>query len=220
MSGLAPALDWAVGLRWGGALLVLGAVPLLLVVGTAFLKFSVVLALLRRAFGVPEVPQTIVLTALAVLLTARTMAPVAGQMAAATGELPPEPSADQLAAAAGRAAVPLSRFLAEHADPAEVAAFQDVARRQGEAEPSAQGWLVVLPAFALTELKEAFWVGFLLFLPFLVLDLVVGGVLLATGLPGLIASAVALPFKLLLFVAMDGWSLVARGLVLGYVPGG
>ena len=216
MSTLLPAVDWAAGLRWGSALLVVGALPLVLVVATAFLKFSVVLALLRRALGVPEVPPTVVLTALAVLLTARAMAPVAGQMATAAGELPAQPTADQLTAAAVRAAAPLSAFLTRHAEASEVEAFQEVAKRQGETTPRADAWLVALPAFALTELKEAFWIGFLLFLPFLVLDLVVGSVLLATGLPGLNATAVALPFKLLLFVAMDGWSLVARGLVLGY----
>ena len=217
MTGLLGWLDWPTSVRWATSLLVVGAVPVLLVATTAFLKISVVLALLRRALGVPEIPPTLVLTALALVLTLRAMAPVAGEVTAAVGELPESPAPAELVSAARRGAVPLGAFLARHADAAEVEAFADVARRQGEAAPAQDSWLVLLPAFSITELKEAFWIGFLLFLPFVVLELVIANVLLAAGLTGLSPTAVSLPFKLLLFVAIDGWSLLARGLVLGYV---
>ena len=75
---------------------------------------------------------------------------------------------------------------------------------------------IVIPAFVITELKEAFQIGFLIFLPFLVLDMVVANVLLALGMQTLSPSQVSLPFKILLFVSVDGWSLLARGLILGY----
>ena len=204
------------GLGWGTGLLVAAAVPLLLIVSTAFLKISVVLTLLRRALGVPEVPPTSVVTGLALLLTVLAMAPVAQQVSVAVGEVSMGASAGELSTALTRASVPVRAFLAKHADADETALFQDIARRQGQLDPAADDLLVALPAFTITELKEAFWAGFLLFLPFLVLDLIVGNVLLATGLTGLSPAAAALPFKLLLFVAADGWSVLARGLVLAY----
>jgi type III secretion protein R len=116
----------------------------------------------------------------------------------------------QIAAAAGRSAGPVAAFLKRHSDPEEIKLFAELGA-VGE-----DSLLTLLPAFAVTELTEAFWAGFLLLLPFLVLDLVVATVMASAGLTALPASTVALPFKLLLFVAVDGWSLLARGLILGY----
>ena len=122
-------------------------------------------------------------------------------------------------AALSRAGEPLKDFLSRFARPDDRATFLDVARRlRGpEATPVAEDDLAVLaPAFVVSELRRAFLVGFLVFVPFLVVDLVVSNVLLALGLTQLSPTSVALPFKLLLFVAVDGWRLLARALALSY----
>jgi type III secretion protein R len=130
-----------------------------------------------------------------------------------------ESGAQILSAAAG-VAEPLRSFLVKHGSAEERALFVDLARELRPPEEMDQiqesDLFVVIPAFVITELKEAFQIGFLIFLPFLVLDMVIANVLLALGMQTLSPSQVSLPFKILLFVAVDGWSLLARGLILGY----
>ena len=113
--------------------------------------------------------------------------------------------------AAARASGPVAGFLAKHAAAEELALFRDLG-----GDSAADSLATLLPAFAITELREAFWSGFLLLLPFLALDLVVASVLASAGLSALPVATIALPFKLLLFVAVDGWILLSRGLVLAY----
>jgi type III secretion protein R len=171
--------------------------------------------------GTQQAPPTIILTGLAAVLTAHIMAPVVERMAQA-GEAASahvESGADLLAAARATAE-PLREFLLKHASPEERARFADLAR---ELRPPSEASLVsdtdlsvIVPAFAITELAEAFHIGFLVFLPFLVLDMLVANVLLALGMQSLSPTQVSLPFKILLFVAVDGWALLARGLILGY----
>jgi type III secretion protein R len=203
-------------------LLLLGAAavaPLLLVTLTSFLKMAVVLSVARSALGAPQVPPSTAVTGLALLLTAVAMGPVAEDSWRALQAAPEPRGAEAALAAAGRAVEPLRAFLLRHARPDDRATFLDLARR---ARPSAQAGesdlSVVAPAFVVSELRRAFTIGFLVFLPFLVVDLVVANVVLALGLTQLSPTSVSLPFKLLLFVAVDGWRLLARGLVLGYLP--
>ena len=197
--------------------LLLAALPLLLAGATAFAKIVVVLGLLRHALGTPRVPPDIVLVSLAVILTVLVMGPTALRVREAVG--PPEQalaSAASLGEALQRAAAPAKDFLRAHAERAELDFLQRTAARLRPAgSPPSEG-LLLLAAFALTELKQAFWMGLLLFLPFLVVDLVVSSSLLAAGLGGLPSEQVALPFKLLLFVLADGWHLLLRGLLLSY----
>jgi type III secretion protein R len=112
--------------------------------------------------------------------------------------------------------VPLKGFLARHAHADDKATFRELGARMRKAPVADDALLVLAPAFATSELTEAFAIGFLLLLPFLVLDLVVGLVLAALGLSAVSPTQVALPLKLLLFVAIDGWRLLAEGLILGY----
>jgi type III secretion protein R len=204
------------------ALLALMAlIPFAVMMLTSFSKIVVVLSLARSAMGTQQAPPTIVLTGLAAVLTAHIMCPVvekmyqAGQIAMHEGG-----STTQMIASAGKVSAPLREFLVKHGDPDESARFVDLAR---ELRPSEEAGLVseddltvIVPAFVITELKEAFEIGFLVFLPFLVLDMVIANVLLALGMQTLSPSQVSLPFKILLFVAVDGWALLARGLILGY----
>lgn len=202
-------------------LVLLGAVALLpaaLVTLTSFLKIAVVLSIARSALGAPQVPPSTAITGLALVLTVLVMTPVAEESLAIARAAPSERGIAGTAATLDRAARPLRAFLGRHARPDDRAAFLDVARRLRPAGPPAgEADLAVLaPAFVVSELRRAFTIGFLVFVPFLVVDLVVSNVLLALGLTQLSPTSVALPFKLLLFVAVDGWKLLARALALSY----
>ena len=204
-----------------GMLAVMSLLPFVVVMLTSFSKIAVVLSLARSAMGTQQAPPTLVLTGLAAVLSGHIMAPVmermydAGQSAYAELD-----SGAHILEAVGKVSEPLRAFLLKHGSPEERSRLVELARELRPPEESEQvdeGRLfVVIPAFVLTELREAFQIGFLVFLPFLVLDMVVANVLLALGMQSLSPSQVSLPFKILLFVAVDGWSLLARGLILGY----
>ncbi len=217
----APSVGWAD--RPADLLVVLGAValvPVALVTLTCFLKISVVLSVARSALGAPQLPPSTAITGLALLLTLVVMSPVAEQSWSLARAVPARGAEGALASAAA-AAGPLRAFLARFARPDDRQTFLDLARRArapGERGAVTDTDLAVLaPAFVVSELRRAFTIGFLVFLPFLVIDLLVANVLLAVGLTQLSPTTIALPFKLLLFVAVDGWTLLARGLVAGYL---
>lgn len=192
--------------------------PAALVTLTCFLKIAVVLSLARSALGAPQVPPSTAVTGLALVLTVLVMSPVAEESLTLARAAPAERGVAGAAAALERAAGPLRTFLRRHARPDDRAAFLDVARRLRPAgpPPGDEDLAVLAPAFVVSELRRAFTIGFVVFVPFLVVDLVVSNVLLALGLTQLSPTSVALPFKLLLFVAVDGWKVLARTLALSY----
>ena len=218
----------------GNAALVaaLAIVPLVVLMLTSFVKLSVVLSLVRNALGAPDAPSGLVVMGLSLVLTFFVMAPVAVQMvtAAATPATVPAPPATELETAvralvpadrqadvdaATRALVPLEAFLARHASAKDKATFVELSAKMGH--PARGDELSVLaPAFLATELREAFAIAVLIFLPFLVIDLLVGLGLGALGLASTSPQVVALPLKLLLFVAVDGWRLLFDSLLRGY----
>jgi type III secretion protein R len=221
---IAPALAQALpGERPLELLLLLGALalaPLALVTLTSFLKVVVVLSVLRSALGAPQVPPNAAVTGLALLVTLLVMQPVAEACWGRWKDGPSPRGPEETLAAAERAAEPLRAFLARFAAPSDRRAFAELAARSGGATPSTEGeegFRVLAPAFVVSELRRAFTIGFLVFLPFLVVDLAVANVLLSLGLTQLSPTAVALPFKLLLLVAVDGFGLLARGLAAGYL---
>lgn len=202
-------------------LALLSLAPFAVVMLTCFGKMAVVLSLARAAMGTQQAPPALVLTGLAAVLTGHVMAPVLERMlAAGQAAAVLEAPAARMVDAWAEVGQPLREFLVRHGSPEERARFVELARELRPEEEAARvgetDLAVVVPAFVLTELKEGFQVGFLVFLPFLVLDMVVANVLLALGMQTLSPTQVSLPFKLLLFVAVDGWALLARGLVLGY----
>jgi type III secretion protein R len=195
---------------------ILALAPAALVMLTSFLKIVVVLSIARSALGAPQVPPSTAVTGLALVLTLLVMAPV-GERAVALAR---ETSGADPVARLARAAEPVREFLARFARADDRAVFLDVARRlRGPAGPAPdeEDLAVLAPAFVVSELRRAFTIGFVVFVPFLAVDLVVANVLLALGLTQLSPTSVALPFKLLLFVAVDGWRLLARSLALSYV---
>ncbi|MCG8423327.1 MAG: flagellar type III secretion system pore protein FliP [Proteobacteria bacterium] len=211
----------------GALVLGMALLPFALVMLTCFTKLVVVLSLLRHALGVPSVPPNVVVTGLALALTGFVLAPLGSEIAGAVApalesraDSSSRRQADEaiVAEVIDRAREPVRRFLAQQTRAGDRAMFAAVARDLGWAgEPSGQGdFAVLIPAFLTSELHSAFAAAFLLFLPFLVIDLVVASTLLALGMSTMSPTAVSLPLKLLLFVLADGWQLVARGLALGY----
>ena len=206
------------------ALAVVSLLPFAFMSVTAFVKISTVLQIVRSAIGAQSVPSNTVVMALAAALTLLAMAPVGQKIVDraapmfAGKELPETVLLVKGTVDAVRE--PMRDFLRKNASAREKVRFLTVAR---DARPEAEraqvkeeDLSILVPAFVVTELTEAFAVGFLIFLPFLVIDLVVANVLLALGMQMLSPTQVSMPFKLLLFVAIDGWGLLAQALVAGY----
>ena len=205
------------------ALAIVSLLPFVFMTVTAFVKIATVLQIVRSAIGAQGIPSGTVIMALAAALTLIAMAPVGDRIAAQASPLLAETSSDSAALVTrGLTAVrePLRDFLKNNASAVERGRFLDVARNARPPEQrervGADDLVVLVPAFVVTELGEAFSIGFLIYLPFLVIDLVVSNVLLALGMQMMSPTQVSLPFKLLLFVAIDGWGLLARSLVAGY----
>jgi len=192
----------------------LALLPLVLMSITSFAKIAVVLSILKNALGASDIPSTAVVTALSLALSVFVMAPVATEVQAKLLALG---GSSKLSAETVLASTvePVRAFLAKNAGERETKLFVDLAKEKKLLLTKAD-LSVLWPSFAITELKRAFEVGFLVFVPFLIVDLVVASILLALGLSGLTPSAVALPFKILLFVSVDGFMLLSRALILGY----
>jgi type III secretion protein R len=199
----------------------LALVPLVVVTTTSFLKLSIVLSLVRNALGVQQTPPNIALYALALILTVFIMAPI-GQEVADAFEAQPSPTADvaSLFAAVKHGVEPMRKFLMANSKQEQRDFFVGQARRLWPpkmAEAVRQEDLVILvPAFVVTEMTAAFEIGFLLFLPFIVIDLVISNILMAMGMMMVSPVTIAMPLKLFLFVMVDGWSRLFHGLILTY----
>ena len=203
---------------------VLGAaalVPFLAIVATSFIKLSVVFLLVRNAIGVQQIPPNMALNALAIILSGYIMAPVIMQ----TFDILQAGKFDygtmdglKNAYEAGRA--PLTNFLLKHAAERERMFFIEAAKSLWPPDMAARltpdNLFVVLPSFTVSQLREAFEVGFLLYLPFIAIDLIVSNILLAMGMMMVSPLTISLPFKLFLFVTVDGWSRLILGLVKTY----
>lgn len=200
---------------------VIGVVPLLAVVVTSFLKITVVLGLLRNAIGVQQVPSNMVINGIALIISIYIMAPVGMEAMEAMRDKPSASNAPQrFADAIDAVQEPYRQFLLKHAHARERQFFLRTAATIWPAERAAtlkdDSIMVLAPAFTLSELSEAFRVGFLLYMAFVVIDLIIANVLLALGLSQLNPTNLSIPFKLLMFVVMDGWSVLVHGLVLTY----
>lgn len=199
----------------------LALAPFVAVMVTSFTKIVVTLSLLRNALGLQQTPPNIVLNGLALILTLYVMYPVGLQMAELAGPDLGSAAADtsSLFAAANEAKEPLREFLIQHSAPEQrrffLATVQRVVEDPGQALTE-RDFIVIVPSFTVSELARAFQIGFIIFLPFLVIDLIIANILLAMGMMMLSPTIVSLPFKLLLFVIVGGWGKLAQGLVLSY----
>jgi len=178
--------------------ILLAVAPFVAVMVTSFTKIVVVFSLLRNALGVQQVPPNLVLNGLALILSVFVMFPTTQEMLKRVADIEDiTQSTEQLLNAAEAAKEPLPE--------------------EDRDQVSEEDMVVIIPAFTISELTEAFQIGFLIFLPFIVIDLVVANILMAMGMMMLSPTIVSLPFKLLLFVLVEGWAKLAHGLIASYL---
>ena len=197
---------------------VLSLAPSLLVMVTAFTRIVIVLSLLRSAIGAQGTPPNMVLIGLALFLTFFVMQPVLDQ-AYAAGLLPMSDGRVGEMEGLRLAAEPFRKFMAANVRGSDLQLFLDIAHLPPQDSAESAPWRALVPSFMVGELRRAFEMGFLLYLPFLVIDLVVGSVLMSLGMMMLPPTTISLPFKLIFFVLVDGWRLVAGSLVQSFAPG-
>ena len=225
----------------------LALLPFVAMVATSYLKIVVVMSLIRNALGIQSIPPNMVINALAMILTFYIMAPVMGEswniakaelaksqaVASANAQQAPGRPPPPAAAADGgqrfetdavaKAAEPFRDFLSKHTSDRERAFFVNTAERlwakeDGEpAQVDSESFCILIPSFCVSELTKAFQIGFLVYLPFIAIDIIVSNILLAMGMMMVSPVTISLPFKLLLFVLVNGWTLLIQGLVRGYV---
>ncbi|MGZ4429669.1 MAG: flagellar type III secretion system pore protein FliP [Nocardioidaceae bacterium] len=196
-------------------LTLLSLLPAILLTCTSFTKVLVVLSLTRNALGLQQVPPNQVLAGLALFLSLFIMSPVLHQMK--HDGLDPYLAGSKTQTQAWTAGIaPLRTFMLDQTGDKEIGLLTDVAHRPEPAKPSDVPLSTLIPAFILSELRQAFIIGFMIFIPFLVIDIVVSAALMSLGMMMMPPVMVSLPFKILLFVLVDGWGLVIRALVQSY----
>lgn len=198
---------------------VLSVAPSLLVMVTAFTRIVIVLSLLRSALGTQGTPPNMVIIGLALFLTFFVMQPTMEQ-AWNAGLLPLTQGHVSELEGLRLTAEPFRRFMLANVRPADIDLFLRLAHLAAPAAPDQTPWRVLVPSFLVGELRRAFEMGFLLFLPFMIIDMVVASVLMSLGMMMLPPSAVSLPFKLIFFVLVDGWRLIGGSLVQSFQPPG
>ena len=214
----------------------LSLLPFLAMIATSYLKLVVVMSLIRNALGIQSIPPNMVINALAMILSFYILAPVcqsswqifqeeraAMQERQQSGEAvaPGQPFFET--DIVEKAAEPFRQWLLRQTGERERAFFVGTAARlwakdgQEEAEVDSESFYILIPSFCVSELTKAFQIGFLVYLPFIAIDIIVSNILLAMGMMMVSPVTISLPFKLLLFVMVDGWSLLIQGLVRSYV---
>ncbi len=213
----------------------LSLLPFVAMIATSYLKIVIVMSLIRNALGIQSIPPNMVINALAMGLTFFIMAPVLSEswniakteLAAPAAAAAAAGGANQMALpleteSVAKAAEPFRVFLSNHTADRERAFFINTAERLWgkEDEPAVvdpESFYILIPAFCVSELTKAFQIGFLVYLPFIAIDIIVSNILLAMGMMMVSPVTISLPFKLLLFVMVDGWTLLIQGLVRGYL---
>jgi flagellar biosynthesis protein FliP len=189
--------------------------PGILLMMTAFTRIVIVLAILRQALGAGQAPPNQVLIGLSLFLTLFVMGPVVDQVN--TNAVQPYMAGTiDATTAMDRGVEPLKRFMLDQTRESDIATFVRISGGQGFEKPEDVPLRILVPAFATSELKSAFQIGFLIFIPFVIIDLVVASVLMSMGMMMLSPVLISLPFKLMLFVLVDGWSLVMGTLAASF----
>ncbi len=192
----------------------LSLIPFMVVSMTSFLRYIIVLSILKTALGTQQVPPAIVLVGMALILTFYTMAPVFGDMYQKVNPIMQKNGSVVQVMAAGSG--PLKEFMMRQTRQSDLAFFLQMSRQEPPETPQELTLWEVAPAYMVSELRTAFEIGFIIFIPFIVLDLVVANILLALGMFMLSPTIISLPFKILVFVAVDGWALIINGLVQSF----
>ncbi len=202
-------------------LVMLSLAPFMAIMVTSFIKFVVVLSLVRNALGIQQIPPNMVINGLAIILSLYVMAPVGQEVFdILKTENVNKNDITSIFNAADKAKEPVKKFLMKYSEKKERRFFVKSAKTIWPAEQAKNlkedNLLVLIPSFTVSELTSAFKIGFLLYLPFVVIDLVISNILLAMGMMMVSPMTISLPFKLLLFVLVDGWGRLIHGLVLTY----
>ena len=200
----------------------LSLIPLLLIICTAFLKISMVLLITRNAIGMQQVPPNIAMYGIALAATLFVMAPVAHEIQQRVIDNPLQVgSLEKLQASANTVIQPIQRFMSRNTDPDVMAHLLDNTHRMWPADMAAKAdrndLLLAIPAFVLSELQAGFQIGFMIYIPFIVIDLIVSNLLLALGMQMVSPMTISLPLKLLLFVLVQGWSRLLDSLFYSYL---
>ncbi len=197
---------------------ILSIAPSILIMMTSFVRIVVVLSLLRTAMGLQQSPPNSVIISLSLFLTLFVMTPTLTD-AYNQGIKPLVSNQITTEVAFDRAAVPMKKFMLSHVRESDYKLFLDMAKTSAPAAPEDASLTTVAPAFMLSELKRAFEIGFLIFVPFLIIDMAVASILMSMGMMMLPPVIISLPFKLIFFVLVDGWHLIAGSLVESYLHG-
>ena len=209
----------------------LSLLPFVAMVATSYLKIVVVMSLIRNALGIQSIPPNMVLNALALILTLYVMAPIFGKSWDVISEECKGNQPEKVifnAETAERASEPFRSFLLQETGEREIAYFTKTAEKlwatkdeaTGEMTPAVvdqHSFFILVPAFCVSELTKSFQIGFLVYLPFIAIDIIVSNILLAMGMMMVSPVTISLPFKLLLFVMVNGWTLLIQGLVQSYM---
>ena len=203
--------------------------PFVAMIATSYLKIVVVISLIRNALGIQSIPPNMVVNALALILTFYIMAPIVGESwnTFRTEVEANKPEVIYKTDLAARAAEPFREFLVRHTDERQTAFFVRTAEKlwaqpdeNGEVKAAVvdpKSYFVLVPSFCVSELTKSFQIGFLVYLPFIAIDIIISNILLAMGMMMGSPVTISLPFKLLLFVMVDGWTLLIQGLVQSYM---
>lgn len=196
-------------------LTILSLAPSIIIMLTSFARIVIVLGFLRQAMGTHQMPPNHVIIGLSLFLTFFIMSPVWQRIN--TQAIQPYMSEEITQGQAWEAAIkPIREFMLKHAKEKDLALFIDISKKEKPMNISEVSTLTLIPAFIISELKTAFQIGFLIYIPFLILDMIVASVLLSMGMMMLPPIMIALPFKLMLFVLVDGWDLIVGSLVRSF----
>ena len=215
--GPGGAQTWSLGLQTLLLLTSLTLLPAVILMMTGFTRIIIVLSLLRQALGTPTAPPNQVLLGLALFLTFFVMAPVFDSIYD-DAYTPFSQQRITAAQALERGAVPIKQFMLKQTRESDLALFIRISKADTVAEPKDVPLRVLMPAFVTSELKTAFQIGFLVFIPFLIIDMVVSSILMSMGMMMLSPVIISLPFKLMLFVLVDGWHLLIGSLAQSFIP--
>ncbi|NMD69099.1 flagellar type III secretion system pore protein FliP [Bacillus sp. DNRA2] len=224
LSSLIPGIELASGDDPGGVantlkiillITILSIAPAILVLMTSFTRIIVVLGFVRNALGTQQIPPNQVLIGLALFMTFFIMGPIISEVNDVAFKPLMEGSISQTEAYEA-ASVPLKEFMTKHTREKDLALFMDYAKMERPKAIADIPMTALVPAFAISELKTAFQMGFLIFVPFLVIDMIVSSVLMSMGMMMLPPVMISLPFKILLFILVDGWHLIVKSLLVSF----
>ncbi len=207
--------EYTVGIQALALMTLLSVLPAALMMMTSFTRIIIVLAILRQGIGTAQTPSNQILVGLALFLSFFVMSPVFEQ-AYTEGVKPYMDESVSSTEALQRVGVPLRAFMLAQTRESDLAMFAEIGGYEGIESPAAVPFSLLLPAFVTSELKTAFQIGFLILIPFLVIDLVVASVLMSMGMVMLSPLIISLPFKLMLFVLVDGWALIMGTLAASF----